>query len=75
MKSLNDLECSYYDAMKGGAIQRLVRRLTRWAWKFQVRAPINRMKERGLIDSHAFHEAHDYATRVINCSKPPIIEP
>lgn len=67
----NDLNISYYESKKGEWIQRIVRRLTRWAWASQVRAPINRMHERGLINSRVFHEAHDYATRIIYATPPP----
>lgn len=72
MTGQNDQNISYYESRKGGIFARLVRRCTRWAWKAHVRAPINRMKERGLIDSRTFHEAHDYATRIIYESKPPV---
>lgn len=74
-EKLNDLRVSYYEAKKGGWLQRLVRRLTRWAWKAHVRAPINRMHERGLIDSRVYHEAHDYATRIIYETPPPAQPP
>lgn len=67
----NDLNISYYESKKGGWIQRIVRRLTRWAWASHVRAPINRMHERGLINSQVYHEAHDYATRMIYATPPP----
>lgn len=71
MSDLNDQRVSYYESRKGGIIARGVRRVTRWAWKHQVRAPINRMYERGLIKSAVFHEAHDFATRVIYSTPPP----
>lgn len=70
MKDQNDLNIGYHDSRKGGVIQRIVRRLTRWAWKSQVRAPIDRAFERGQISSVVYHEMHDYATRVINTIKP-----
>jgi hypothetical protein len=65
-----DRQISYYVATKGGWFENLIRRLTRRYWADQVRDPINRMYERGLINSDAFHEAHDYATRVIYATKP-----
>lgn len=68
---LNDRRISYNAARKGGWFERLVRRLTRRFWADQVRDPINRMFERGLINSRVFHEAHDYATRVIYATPPP----
>lgn len=67
---LNDRRISYSASRKGGPIERLIRRLTRRFWADQVRDPINRMFERGLIDSRVYHEAHDYATRVIYSTKP-----
>lgn len=66
----NDRNISYHESLKGGLLARLVRRLTRWAWKAHVRAPINRMHERGLISSFVYHEAHDYATRIIYSVSP-----
>jgi hypothetical protein len=72
-QKLNDLRISYRASKNGGWLHRAVRRLTRWAWASQVRDPINRMRERGLIDSSVYHEAHDYATRLINATPPPAL--
>lgn len=66
----NDRNISYHESQNGGIIARIVRRMTRWAWKAHVHAPINRMHERGLINSRVYHEAHDYATRIIHETKP-----
>lgn len=74
-EKLNDWRISYVAARKGGWLERLVRRLTRRFWVDQVRDPINRMYERGLIDSRVYHEAHDYATRVIYATPPPAQPP
>lgn len=68
---LNDRRVSYYESRKGGVVARIVRWLTRWAWKRHVRAPIDRMFERGLINSRVYHEAHDYATRIIYSTPAP----
>lgn len=68
---LNDARISYHQARKGGWLERLVRRITRRFWADQIRDVVNRMYGRGLIDSYAFHEAHDYATRIIYCIPPP----
>lgn len=67
---INDRNISYHESKHGGAVARFVRFLTRWAWKYHVRNPINRMYERGLINSFTYHEAHDYATRIIYGTKP-----
>lgn len=56
---------AYHDSKLGGIIHRIVRRLSKWAWKSQVRAPINRMFERGIITSKAYHEAHAYADAML----------
>ncbi len=60
----NDWRIARFESRKGGWIHRLVRHLTKWAWKSQLRAPINRMYERGLIDSYTFHEATEFANRL-----------
>lgn len=70
----NDLKICYYQSRKGGWFSRLARACTRWAWKGHVRDPINRMFERGLIDSYTYHEAHDYATRLIYGTRVPEIK-
>lgn len=70
MSDLNDQRISYHESRRGGFFKRMVRALTRWAWRDQVRQPINRMFERGLIDSRAYHEAHDYVNRIVNCTSP-----
>lgn len=66
----NDHWIAFQDSQKGGLLHRCVRRITRWAWKDIVRAPINRMHERGLINSQTLHEAHAYADRVLSATKP-----
>jgi hypothetical protein len=71
----NNSLIAFYDSQKGGIFARFVRRCTRWAWASQVRAPINRMYEIGMIDSRVFHEAHAYADKVIHATKPPVISP
>lgn len=67
---LNDQCISYHESRRGGIIARLVRKCTAWAWKHQVHAPIDRMYERGLINSRVLHEAKDYASRIINQTPP-----
>ena len=66
----NDHWIAFYDSQKGGWLHRLVRRLTIRFWKDIVRAPINRMHERGLMSSRTYHEAHAYADRVMSARKP-----
>lgn len=60
-----DSRIARYECRKGGILARLIRRLTSWAWKPIVRAPMNRMHERGLIDSHTLHEAHAFTTKLM----------
>ena len=69
--NLNDRRISFYESKHGGWFARLVRRCTRRFWIRQVRHPIDRLFERGMISSFAYHEAHDYITRLVNCTPPP----
>lgn len=66
----NDHWIAFYDSQKGGWMHRLVRKVTRRFWKDVVRAPINRMYERGLINSTTLHEAYAYADRVLSAKAP-----
>jgi len=68
---LNDRRISYHASQKGGFLGRIIRKMTRRFWADQVRDPINRLYERGVINSKVYHEAHDYATRVIYATPPP----
>jgi hypothetical protein len=52
----NDYNSALSTRRQGGWFKRLVRACTRWAWADQVRAPLNRLSERGLINSHVLHE-------------------
>lgn len=62
----HDRRIARHDARQGGWLHRIARRLTRPFWRTIVKAPINRMYERGLLTSLAYHEAHAYADRLLN---------
>ncbi len=66
----NDRHICYEQSQKGGFLARIVRRLTRWAWRQQVYHVVDRLHERGLIDTNALHEGRYYAQRLIDCEEP-----
>jgi hypothetical protein len=74
-QELNNRRLAYYAARKGGWLQRVVRSLTRWAWREQVEWPVTYLHERGLIDSYRFHEGIAFSVRVANAEKPPAQSP
>lgn len=65
----NNKNIALHESKHGGVFHRLVRKLTKFAWKHQVSNPVNWLYEKNLINSKALHEAHEYTTKLINGEK------
>lgn len=62
----NDINVARYHMKRGSRFARFIRSLTKWAWKYQVEAAVHNLKERGLIDSRAFHEGIAFAKELMS---------
>lgn len=68
---INDRKISFHESKHGGWFARVVRHCTRRYWGRQVHHVLDRLYERGLINSRALHEGADYATRLVMATPPP----
>lgn len=64
----NSINIARYAARKGGWFHRLIRRLTRRFWKSQVRAVVDYGHERGIVNSHTYHELHAFVNEMIEAN-------
>lgn len=62
----NDINVARYHMKRGSRFARLIRGLTKWAWKYQVEAAVHNLHERGFINSYAFHEGVAFAKELMS---------